>query len=148
MKPDDHPEIAAALRAAKPDPHAPADLETRILRALDHHRRLAPAPRALPLWPWLAMTAAAAAVIAAALTLATPPGPAAVPVTSAPPPTAPAAIPPPASPESAVPDSGDGALAVVSYNPLETETRAISRDAIRAARFLLENLPSLELRQQ
>jgi hypothetical protein len=114
------PDLDRLLRAAPPAPAPAPDLEARICAAVHATRR---APRFAR--PLAACTAAAALSLLALAWLAkdrhqqAPPA-----AVAAPPPPAP--LPPP-----------------LPANPLRAEAEALSHDAGRTGRFLLECLPSL-----
>jgi hypothetical protein len=121
MKLDDtHDEIGALLRSQKPRLEASPGLETRILRELDRRQRPAPAKR----WLWFALPPALAAITLVVLhqperASTGNPG---------------AAFHGASTPEEPAP--------IVEGNPLRQESLALSRDARRAGRFLIDCLPS------
>lgn len=123
---DDHNEIGAMLRSHKPEPAVPAGLEARILRELDRRQRTAPSRR----WVWFAPPAAFAAVVVVMSSLQAPkPG-------EGTPETVSNAVRPDSTPEE------DKGSAIVEVNPLKRESVALTRDARRAGRFLIDCLPS------
>jgi hypothetical protein len=126
MKHDDaHDEIGAMLRSHKPPLEESPDLEARILRELDRRQRPTPARP----WLWFALPTAFAAIVVAMWPQARTPktgGPGAGPSA-----TTRESIPEPEKPSSIVDD-----------NPLKQESLALSRDARRAGRFLIDCMPS------
>ena len=143
MPSDEHPEIAAALRSCRSAHVPPPGLEVRILKALEDGNH--PASSTIPIgWTWLVLSAAAALALLAVVprpTLDQPAGPPEV------------AVAPPSSGQALAPaqDGVTGGRAenpAPSFNPLEAEALALSRDAQRAGRFLIAHLPSLSVRQE
>jgi hypothetical protein len=123
---DDHNEIGAMLRSHKPEPVPAPGLEARILRELDRKQRPAPSRR----WVWFVAPAAFAAVVVVMSSLQ-----ASKPVGGSPE-TAANAVKLDPAPEE------DEASAIVKDNPLKRESVALTRDARRAGRFLIDCLPS------
>lgn len=133
MKPEDpHHDIGELLRARKPDVPVPPGMEARILRALDSQQQLKRESR-VHWWRWLLIPPALAMGLVLIFS----------PKNTAPPSSIarkenPVVVP--------TPLPGEDAPSVVSIyegNPLLTESKALSRDAERTGRFLLDCLPSV-----
>lgn len=117
---DAHDEIGALLRSQKPGIEIPAGLEGKILRELDRRQRPAPAKR----WLWFAMPAAMATALV---------------VLSSKPEIKPAEPNPHVVQQNTGKEEADPAT---EANPLKRESLALTRDARRAGRFLIDCLPS------
>lgn len=122
MKPsDDFHEIGERLRSHKPEIAAPADLETRILRAI----RVDPPPKphvSRP-WIWWLLPPAAACLLLVLLPHRGQPDSTAETQAASP-------------PETAV------SLLETTNDPLLAESEALGRDVQRASGFLIHCLPS------
>jgi hypothetical protein len=125
MKHDDsHDEIGTLLRHHKPQPAPSSGLEARILRELDRRQQPAPTRR----WVWFV---APAAIAAAVVMMSQPDRSEGEPTRGG----------------GAVNAAGgspmdEAASPLVEENPLKQESLALSRDARRAGRFLIDCLPS------
>lgn len=117
---DAHDEIGALLRSQKPGIEIPAGLEGKILRELDRRQRPAPAKR----WLWFAVPAAMATALVAI---------------SSKPETKPVDPKPRVVQQDLIEKEADPAT---EANPLKRESLALTRDARRAGRFLIDCLPS------
>ena len=120
-----HDEIGTLLRAHKPDAPPPPMLAAQIIAALGPRQTGQPATR---WWLWLPLPPALAAAVT--LWIWHQPAPPVSPVSQNPPPAAATPF-----PESVVSQAS-------MANPLQAETRALSRDAERARVFLIDCLPS------
>jgi hypothetical protein len=126
MKHDDaHDEIGAMLRSHKPEPVPSPGLEARILRELDRRQRPTPARP----WLWFALPTAFAAIVVAMWPQAETPK------------TGSAGAGLSATPGESIPES-KAPSSIVDDNPLKQESLALSRDARRAGRFLIDCMPS------
>ncbi|MCW1913646.1 hypothetical protein OJ996_08670 [Luteolibacter sp. GHJ8] len=117
---DAHDEIGALLRGQKPEANAPPGLESRILRDLDRRQRPVPERR----WIWFVAPAAIAAVIVLIDNQSPQPAPASKPQVV----------------QQNEPEEETNPATEV--NPLKRESLALTRDARRAGRFLIDCLPS------
>lgn len=121
MKLDDtHDEIGALLRSHKPRLEASPGLETRIMHELDRQQRPVSARR----WLWFALPPAFAATVLVALQQPRKP-----------------ATGDPGTTSRDIPKSEE-LIPIVGGNPLKQESLALSRDARRTGRFLIDCLPS------
>ena len=136
MKPEDphHDDIGELLRARKPDVPVPPGMEARILRALDSQQQLKRESR-VHWWRWLLIPPALAmglVLLFATKDSKSPPSSSIVRKGN------PVVVPTPL-PEQ----DGPSVVSIYEGNPLLAESKALSRDAERTGRFLLDCLPSV-----
>lgn len=122
MKPsDEYHEIGEWLRSHKPEITAPADMETRVLRAIREDAQ--PKPHVSRPWIWWLLPPAAACLLLVLL---------------------PHQGKPETTVETQAAASGDGTASLLetTNDPLLAESKALGRDVQRASGFLIHCLPS------